>query len=77
LRDKDFASGVKRLHNLGFNWIFLNGSDSDIAEYQYGVTMYPSFILIGRDGKILLEPSPFPSENLDAVLGKKIAEEKN
>jgi hypothetical protein len=77
LRDRDFASGVKRLRNLGFNWIFLNGYDSDITEYQYGVTMYPSFTLLGRDGKILLEPTPFPSENLDGVISKKLEEEKN
>jgi peroxiredoxin len=77
LRDRDFTSSARRLHNLGFNWIFLNGSDADIAEYQYGVTMYPSFILIGRDGKISLEPTPFPSENLDGVLTRRIAGEKN
>jgi len=32
--------------------------------------MYPSFMLIDREGKILADPSPFPSENLEAVIAK-------
>jgi hypothetical protein len=77
LRDRDFNVAVNRMHSFGFNWILLNGSDADTIEYQYQVTMYPSFMLIGKDGKILMDPSPFPSENLDAVIARKIAEEKN
>jgi len=77
LRDRDFNVAVNRMNSFGFNWILLNGSDADTIEYQYQVTMYPSFMLIGRDSKILMDPSPFPSENLDAVIARKIAEEKN
>jgi hypothetical protein len=75
LRDKDYAAGIKRMHSMGFNWTILDGSSADLSEYQYEVTMYPSFMLIDRDGKISIKPCPFPSENLDAVLGKKFADE--
>ncbi len=75
LRDRDFVAAVNRMNSFGFNWILLNGADADYTEYQYQVTIYPSFMFIGRDGKILLEPTPFPSEKLDDVIARKFAEE--
>jgi hypothetical protein len=77
LRDGDYKAGLKRFRNMGFNWVILDGTEADLTEYLYDVTLYPSFLLIDREGKIIVNPCPFPSENLEAVIGRKIAEEKN
>lgn len=77
LRDNDYNTGLKRFHNFGFNWVILDGSEADMTEYLYDVVLYPSFLLLDREGKIIVNPCPFPSENLEALIGKKIAEEMN
>ncbi len=68
LADKDFKSASGVLNNKGFKWIFLDGSKRDILEFNYDVKMYPSFLLIDRDGKMIANPCPYPSENLEHMI---------
>jgi len=75
LRDRDFATGLKRLHNMGFAWTILDGSSADLEEYLFGVTMYPSFLLLDREGKILVRQCPFPSENFDQFFSSRLNDE--
>jgi hypothetical protein len=70
--DSDFTSAYSRLKERGFNWVFLDGSNADLLEYQYNIKMYPSFILLDRDGRIISDPAPYPSENLEAVIISRI-----
>jgi hypothetical protein len=70
LADKDFKTSSAILKNRGFNWTFLDGSKKEMIEYIYEIKMYPSFILLDREGKIIADPSPYPSENLEAAISK-------
>jgi peroxiredoxin len=75
LTDKNFklASGIFKNH--GFNWIYLDGSKKDMLEFYYDLKMYPSFLLLDREGKIIANPSPYPSENLELTINKIILED--
>jgi len=70
LTDKDFKSSSQSLSNRGFKWIFLDGSKKEKLEFDYDIKMYPSFILIDRMGKIIADPSPYPSEGLELTISK-------
>ena len=76
LRDRKFEEAVIRMKNFGFDWIFLDGSDSDILDYNYDIRMYPSFMLVGRDGNIISNTCPMPSENLESYIRNIIQRDK-
>lgn len=65
VRDKPFAEAAGRMRDNGFGWILLDGTGSDILDYRYNVRMYPYFMLIDREGKIINNTCPMPSENLE------------
>lgn len=73
LTDKDFKSASGFFKNRGFNWIFLDGSKKDMIEFTYDLKMYPSFILLDRNGKIVSDPCQHPSENLEVTIGRLVA----
>jgi hypothetical protein len=68
LTDKDFVSASARMKSAGFSWILLDGSSQDMTEYLYNVKMYPTFTLVGPDGKIIISSCPYPSENLERTI---------
>lgn len=68
LRDWDFPRAVARMKSFGFGWIFVDGFNADLLEFDYDVKLYPSFILIDRTGRVLVKNCPFPSENLESYL---------
>lgn len=68
LRDPDFRKAAARMAGYGFSWVMLDGSSSDILEYEYDVPVYPSFILIDPEGKIKSGNCPFPSEGLESLV---------
>jgi hypothetical protein len=70
LTDKDFKAASGVLKNKGFNMTFLDGSKRDILEYNFDLRMYPSFLLLNREGKIIANPCPFPSEDLEKTISK-------
>ena len=70
LTDKDFKSSCQLLKNRGFKWIFLDGSKREKLEFDYDIKMYPSFILLDREEKIIADPCPYPSENLELTINK-------
>ena len=70
LTDKDFKSALTKFKNLGFNWILLDGSKRDNLEFNYDLKMYPSFLFLDREGKIIANPCPYPSENLELTINK-------
>jgi hypothetical protein len=76
LADKDFNWASAKLKNLGFKWIFLDGSKSEILEFDYDLKMYPSFLLLDRNGKIIANPCSFPSENLDLIIDNILSGER-
>jgi hypothetical protein len=72
LTDSDFTSAFQRMRSSGYSWTMLNGSGQDLLEYLYNVKMYPSFILVGPDGKTVIGSCPYPSENLERIVAVKI-----
>lgn len=70
LTDKDFKSAFTKLKNLGFNWILLDGSKRDNLEFNYDLKMYPSFLLLDREGKMIANPCQYPSEDLELTINK-------
>lgn len=72
LSGENFASGLEKMRGNGYNWIFLDGSRSDDIEYNYGIKMYPAFILLDREGRIVSNPCPYPSENFEDIITRLI-----
>ena len=68
LSDDNFISGTAGMRKNGFNWTFLNGSDRDNLEYTYDIKIYPTFILLDRDNRIISDPCVYPSEELEIKL---------
>jgi uncharacterized protein YeeX (DUF496 family) len=75
LTDKDFKTASRMLGNRGFNWLFLNGSNQELLEFNYDIQMYPSFLLLDREGKIIADPCPYPSEDLELTINKIVRED--
>jgi hypothetical protein len=76
LSDPDFKSGIEKMNAHGFSWIFLDGSSDDFLEYQYEVKVYPSFLLLDREGKIIADPCPYPSEDLESTIVNVLQRDK-
>jgi peroxiredoxin len=76
LTDKQFKTASELMIKRGFNWICLDGSDKDNIEFKYDLKMYPTFILLDREGKIIASPSSYPSEDLEFVINKIIQAEQ-
>jgi hypothetical protein len=68
LANKNFKSASEILEKRGFNWTILDGSDSDDLNFTYDLKMYPTFLLLDREGRIISDPCPYPSENLEQVI---------
>jgi hypothetical protein len=68
LRDRNFDDALRRMRTNGFDWVFLDGSDSDMLDYDYEIRMYPSFMLLGREGNIIRSSCPLPAENLESYI---------
>lgn len=77
LMDNDYRSALKRMEKNAFSWYFLDGSSSDFLEYRYDIRMYPTFLLLDRESRIIADPALFPSENLESLIRKIIEEEKD
>ena len=76
LTDKDFKAALNKMGNNGIRWTLLDGSFSEILEYQYDIRTYPTFIFLDRESRIVSDPAPMPSENLEPLISKTIEEEK-
>ena len=62
--DKEVLTLGYFLERKNFNWLFLHyNNDYDLLE-KYNAKSYPLFILIDRNGKIILSQAPKPSENV-------------
>jgi len=59
-----------------YNWIFLDGTDNPFIADLYDLRIYPSFILLDREGRIAVRYCPLPSENLEGFLKSILDKEK-
>jgi len=60
--------------NKNWNWKFLYYSNQPQILKDYDIRAYPTYFLIGPDGKLIYSPSPSPAENFEAYLVKAMKE---
>ena len=53
------------VNNKAYDWIFLVCGDACNLPVVYNVRAYPTYYLIGRDGKLIMSPAPPPTENFE------------
>jgi peroxiredoxin len=51
-----------------YNWTFLYYGHQPGIIKEYDIRAYPTYFLIGPDGKLIYSPAPAPSENFESVL---------
>jgi len=56
-----------RLNN-DYNWTFLHYDNYPEVLKEYDIRAFPTYFLIGPDGKLILSPAPSPSENFEQRL---------
>ena len=58
----------KFLMNKEYNWEFLFYSHQPDVLKEYDIRAFPTYFLIGPDGKLILSPAPAPGENFESKL---------
>jgi thiol-disulfide isomerase/thioredoxin len=56
--------------NKNWEWKFLYYSNQPQILKSYDIRAYPTYFLIGPDGKLIYSPSPSPAENFESLLVK-------
>jgi len=67
LVDDSFQSMQELLKNNPYPWTFLHFSNQPEVIDDYDIQTYPSYFLIGPEGKLILSPAPAPAENFEAT----------
>lgn len=70
LVDDNWQSMRDLLKANNYNWTFLHYSLHPEIITEYEVKAYPSYYLIGRDGKLIASPAPSPLEGFEQYLFK-------
>ena len=66
---KDFLS------RSGYSWTFLHYGKQDEILKDYDIRAFPTYYLIGPDGKLRMSPAPTPNEQFEARLFKVLRED--
>ena len=67
LVDDSFQSMQELMKNNSYPWTFLHFSNQPQVIDDYDIQTYPSYFLIGPEGKLILSPAPSPAENFEAT----------
>jgi len=70
LVDENWQSMKDLLKTNNYNWTFLHYSSQPEIINEYEVKAYPSYHLIGPDGKLIASPAPSPMEGFEQYLYK-------
>jgi thiol-disulfide isomerase/thioredoxin len=70
LVDETWQSMKDLLKTNNYSWTFLNYSSNPEIINEYDVKAYPSYHLIGPDGKLIASPAPAPMEGFEEYLFK-------
>jgi peroxiredoxin len=52
----------------GYSWTFLHFGDQIHILKEYDIRAFPTYFVIGPDGRLLLSPAPGPGENIESYL---------
>ena len=63
----DFSAAKQIWEKNGYNWPLLDASGNQKLADQYRVKDYPTYYLVGPDGKLLLSPAPAVSRGFQAA----------
>jgi peroxiredoxin len=67
LVDDSFQSMQDLTRNNPYPWTFLHFSNQPQVIDDYDIQTYPSYFLIGPEGKLILSPAPSPAENFEST----------
>ncbi|MFA8450631.1 MAG: redoxin domain-containing protein [Bacteroidales bacterium] len=71
---RGYDKSLKLKYN--YPWIFLNFENKFDLLMDYNVNLFPTFVLIDKNGKILKSPAPYPDGNLGSLLERVIFSKK-
>ncbi len=74
LVDDSFQSMQGLMKNNSYSWTFLHFSNQPQVIDDYDIQTYPSYFLIGPEGKLILSPAPSPSENFEMTFRQLLME---
>ncbi len=72
LVDDSFQSMRDLLRNNPYPWTFLHFSNQPQVIDDYDIQTYPSYFLIGPEGKLIMSPAPAPAENFETAFRRLI-----
>ncbi|MFC2112782.1 peroxiredoxin family protein [Bacteroidota bacterium] len=70
LVDDSVENMVKLVNSNNYPWTFLHFSNQPDVLDAYDIRAYPSYFLIGPEGKLILSPAPSPVENFEPTFNK-------
>ncbi|HOU31123.1 MAG TPA: hypothetical protein PLG42_07660, partial [Bacteroidales bacterium] len=73
---KNYRDMLSYFRKRGYDWLFLDGTVNPFLADLYDLRIYPSFMLLDREGRIAVRYCPSPSENLEGFL-KSILEKES
>lgn len=66
--DEDVYSMKRFIQNRKYSWTFLHfGNQPDIIK-EYDIRAYPTYFIIGKDGKMAISPAKSPAEEVEMQL---------
>ena len=65
LVDDSFENMKELAQSNNYPWTFLHFSNQPEVVEGYDIRAYPSYFLIGPEGKLILSPAPSPAENFE------------
>ena len=70
LVDDSFGDIRDLVESNNYPWTFLHFSNQPEVLEDYDIRSYPSYFLIGPEGKLILSPAPSPIENFESTFQK-------
>ncbi len=67
LVDDNFENMKDLVESNNYPWTFLHFSNQPEVVDGYDIRAYPSYFLIGPEGKLILSPAPSPTENFEST----------
>ncbi len=74
IADEDVEVLPKFLSKNSYNWTFLHFDNQPWIMKDYDIRAYPTYYLVGPDGKLLISPAPTPREDFEGYLFKIMRE---
>ena len=74
LVDDSFQSMRNLMRNNSYAWTFLHFSNQPGIIDDYDIQAYPTYFLIGPEGRLIFSPAPSPAENFEGSFRRLLSE---